>query len=445
MTKRLDRIAGNLPKGHPFGPFWRALLLTFSVSTIWSPASYATFSERTWAELQRNGTDALDANKYWLAEPLLKQSIIEAEKYGCDNWRLAKSLGEVGRLYTIRGRFDLAEPYLERELRVRELAVDQDPDKLIPAMGSLIKFYLDYGTASKADQLANDMLATIEGKMREPRMREQGKNVVKEGTVIEGWLGTAAPVALTPLLEWAITCDSVGTAYRVRKNWKMAQKMFQASLDVKTIVLGSKHLSMASTYDSLGCMYLDKEDYKEAEIYFKDALEITEGILDPAESVQVYSRVDKLARALIKQKRYEEAEALYRKALAQYWKKPESASGDASRAKYALGSLYAEQRKWGPAAGMLSQALAGAQKFNGPSSVVLVPYMQRYAYVLYYLGRRGESASLKARADFISPPEPVKVAVVLKDKTVAKAPLVASSSGRSHKHLRHHGRRRRHR
>jgi len=45
-----------------------------------------------------------------------------------------------------------------------------------------------------------------------------------------------------------------------------------------------------------------------------------------------------------------------------------------------------------------------SEQYLGPDSVGLVPYLQKYAYVLYYLDRRDEVEPLKARAASIQPP-----------------------------------------
>ncbi|HEY9716412.1 MAG TPA: hypothetical protein V6C69_03000, partial [Trichormus sp.] len=54
------------------------------------------------------------------------------------------------------------------------------------------------------------------------------------------------------------------------------------------------------------------------------------------------------------------------------------------------------------AAAKLDEALQAAERFNGPSSIALVPYLEKYAYALYYLGRKPDVDRLRARASTIS-------------------------------------------
>lgn len=357
-------------------------------------------TEKTCLDLQRRGTEALDANRYWIAEPLLKEAVQESEKLGFNHPYLAKSLGELGRYYTVRGRFDLAEPFLERELAVKETMLDKDGGQTIESMGSLIKFYLAYGTLSKADPLGADVLAFVEGKAREPREMEQSKvNQAKDAPLV-GWLGSASANDRNPIIEWAITCDSIATSFKYKGKYDMAEKLYKAALDLKSRVLGEGHLSLAGSYDSLGILCMDRGEYKEAEDYFRDALITTEKTLTP-DYPEVYARLDRLAKCLIKEKKYAEAEALYKRAMT-FWKDGPSKGGDEARAVFALGCLNLEQGKYGAAAPYFRRSLATAEKFSGRSSLVLYSHLQNYAYVLYHLGARGECNRLRARADAIA-------------------------------------------
>jgi tetratricopeptide (TPR) repeat protein len=377
-----------------------ALTLAFSWQLGTTSASASPQSDRDWEKLQRSGSEALDANQFWIAEPLLKQALDAADEFDQSDIRLARSLGEVGRLHTIRGRFAQAEPYLEKSLMVKERAFASTPGATIPDTGALIKFYLTYGTVGKAEPLTERMLFFLDGKLKEPPEQVAPKTTVAKGQPLQAWAGTAAPVMVNPLIEWAITCDSVGNMYRERGNLALADRLFKAALDLKTSVLGKDHLSLANSYDSLGTICTEKNEETEAQSYFRDSLATTERTL-PRASHQVYQRIDKLAKSLIKDGKYKEAEELYLQAQ-KNWKNEPSRNGDEARALFALGCLYLDQKKYAEAAPVLQQALQLAEHFNGPSSIALVPYLQKYAYTLYYLGRKPEMDQLTARASTIS-------------------------------------------
>jgi tetratricopeptide (TPR) repeat protein len=377
----------------------------FAFNELISPVFASIQPPETWADLQNRGTTALDRNEYWIAEPLLTQSMVQAERFKPKDIRLAKSLAELGRLYTIRGRFDEAEAYLEEELSVRESVLGNDKYKCIPTMGSLIQFYINYGTRVKADPLANEMLALVEGKVDEARSGSFNAKL-KKGQPLQGWAGVAAPVAIDPCLDWAITCDAVGNTYQKERNFKLADRLFKAALDVKITIYGNNHLSLANSYDSLGSLSLEKNDLSEAESYFIDSLKITQKTLDP-QSHEAFNRLDKLARCYIKEGKYQKAEELYLSAK-NFWKTEPSKYGDEARVTFALGSLYSQQHRYAEALPYLEQALDMARKFNGPDSIAVVPYLRKYAYAMYYLGHKSEMQQLQTRANTIAgPPEPV--------------------------------------
>lgn len=206
--------------------------------------------------------------------------------------------------------------------------------------------------------------------------------------------------ARNPLLDWAITCDGLGDSYRARGSYDLAERLYKAALDVKTTLLGPEHLSLANSYDSLGTLCLAKNQDAEAEFYYKDAFDMTESILSHDNS-QVFSRLDKLAKCLIKEQKYDKAEALYVHAQ-DFWSKSPSRNGTEARAKYALGSLYVDEKKYTDAAPVLQQALKQAEAFYGGDSISIVPYLQRYADALSNLGEKEQTNQLRTRANTIA-------------------------------------------
>jgi len=381
--------------------FFIIAIFIFAFSQIRYAALATIQPHDNWAQLQKRGITALDTNEYWIAEPTLKQAMALAEWSKSKDARLAESLKELGRLYTIRGNFDEAEAYLEEELSIREIVLGNDKYKCIPTMGSLIQFYINYGTRVKADPLTEEMLALVEGKVDEARSGSFNARL-KKGQPLQGWLGVAAPVAIDPCLDWAITCDAVGKTYQKDGNFKLANRLFKAALDVKITVFGNNHLSLANSYDSLGSLCLEKNDLSEAESYFVDALKITQKTLEP-ESHEAFNRLDKLARCYIKEGKYQKAEELYLSAK-NFWRTEPSKYGDEARVTFALGSLYLQEHRYAAALPYLQQALEMARKFNGPDSIAVVPYLRRYAYAMYYLGHKSDMEQLQARANNIAGP-----------------------------------------
>ena len=362
--------------------------------------SHAALSEaqKSWERLQKQGTNAFVTMEYGVSERALTAAMGKARSFPAGDVRLAQSCGELGRLLSVRARFAEAEPLLEEELAIKEEAAGGENGALIPTMGALIRFYLEHGTASKADPLTDELLQFVMGRFK--LVSGEADMKVKKGTTLEGWAGTAPPVMRDPLLEWAITCDQLGNLYKAHRGYALANQLFNASLDIKATILGKQHLSLANSYDNLGGLSEAENEYKDAESYYRDALEITERI-QAQDDPQVYSRLDKLARCLINEGKLKEAEELYLRAKI-FWKSDPSKTNSEARDSFALGSLYLQEGKVAQAAASLRHALRMSESFAGAYSIDLVPYLQKYAYALYYLGRRGEAEHLKARANAIN-------------------------------------------
>ncbi len=386
----------------------------------------------SWDQLESKGEKAAYNCEYGDAERLLREAVEKARNFPAGDLRLAKSSGELGRLLAIRGRFSEAEPLLEEELAVKTVASGAEDEHLIPAMSSMVRFYLLHGSATKANPLAEKILSFVEGKLNEARTQAKGKVTLQAGQPLQAWAGEASAVMRDPLIEWAIACDEIGNIYASKnsavdnaasatksnavnngsnltetntkdanaENLSLAERLFTAALNVKSTVLGAHHLSLANSYDSLGVLALTRKDYEEAEANLKDALDITERI-QPPENYQVYARLDKLGKCLLQENKLAEAEALYVRAQ-DFWKAAPSKNGNEARAAFALANIYAQEKKYAEAAPLFEKALQLAEQNSGPDSVALVPYLDRYAYVLYYLGMREQTDELRARAQAIT-------------------------------------------
>ncbi len=430
----------------------------------------------------KDASEALRNGRYGDAERLYRKAIILAGRFGESDKRYGKAFGDLGRLLTMRARFDEAEPLLEEELHSikcrehfrssgggaqgsghstsfngddsrsgsvasagteRSSSADLSPGaersssadsssgtaantgiaarsaadigitantgtgavaqsdykELIPAMSSLASFYLNYGSESKAEPLASELLSLIDGRLGEYREATRGKIILKNGQPLTGWAGSAASTMTNPVVEWAIALDAVAGDLRNKGKLDMAERCYNVALEVKETVLGKEHLSLANSFDSLAAISQERGDMRQAEQYYSYALETTERIL-PKSNPQVYSRLDRLAKCLLKENKLAEAEALYLKAQS-FWEE-NSRNGSEARAAYALGNVYMLEKKYQEAQPYLANALKLAEEFYGPDSIALVPFLNRYADLLYYQGQDGPRQELKARACAIS-------------------------------------------
>ena len=215
-------------------------------------------------------------------------------------------------------------------------------------MGSLIQFYFNYGMQNKSIPLTTKMLSLIDNRSKTNQ---------------------------APMIEWATICDAVGDRYHSAHNFALADKLFKTALNIKTTLLSSNHLSLADSYERIGNLSLEKNDPAQAEQYFSNALRITEKNLPP-ESPEVYARLDKLAKCLILQKKYEKAEKLYLQAQ-NVCQDRNPRSDERTSALFALGCLYADEHKYKLALYDFQQALKLAKQCNGSNSSTPASYLEK--------------------------------------------------------------------
>jgi tetratricopeptide (TPR) repeat protein len=322
--------------------------LMFALTILINPVLALSPADKNWEDLEKRGTAALDANEYWIAEPLLQKALVQAQEFRPTDMRLPKSIAELGRLYTIRGQFSRAALYLEAELRVKQELLGNKQFQCIPAMGSLIQFYFNYDMQNKSIPLTTKMLSLIDNRLKTKQ---------------------------APMIEWATICDMVGDRYHSAHNFALADKLFKTALNIKTTLLSGNHLSLADSYEHIGNINLEENHPVEAEHYFSNALRITKNNLPP-ESHEVYVRLDKLAKCLILEKKYEQAENLYLQAQSVSQDQP-ARSNERTSALFCLGCLYADEHKYKLALSYFQQALELAKKSNGVNSNTLAIYLEK--------------------------------------------------------------------
>ncbi len=366
----------------------------------------ADSNQDKWQKIYTTGKESLRLAEYGKAERQLNQAVILSASFGEGDKRFADSLGSYGEYLTIRGRFGEAEPILEEELHARELCTDTTSGAILPSMSSLVGFYINNGTQAKAAPLAERLLAFVEGKMSEHRQAQSGPLTLKKGQPLTGWAGSAAKSMVTPVIEWAIALDAIGNDFKSIKDYDMAERLFDAALEVKETVLGKDHLSLANSFDNLAAVYQERQDEARAEQYYRYALETTIRVLgekEPLAYAQVYNRLDKLAKCLVKQQKYEEAENLYLSAIKRdFWKDDPSKAGVEARLYYSLGNVYVLEKKFELAEPVLKKALEVAEGYFGSESISLVPFFQRNADNMYYLKKDDLRVQYKSRANAIT-------------------------------------------
>ncbi len=123
----------------------------------WVALSFApVFAQETpWRGYNEDGLEALKAGRYPESEKLFKLALVEAEKLGPYDPRLAASLNNLAELYRTQGKYDQAEPLFKRALAIKEKALGPDH----PSVATVLENYAALLKATSRQSEAGVLLA----------------------------------------------------------------------------------------------------------------------------------------------------------------------------------------------------------------------------------------------------------------------------------------------
>jgi CHAT domain-containing protein/Tfp pilus assembly protein PilF len=256
--------------------------------------------------------------RYDDAEPLLERSLTLREKVlGPDHPDLAAPLNNLAGLYDIRGRYADAEPLYKRSLALREKALGPDHPDVAMSLNNLAMLYYDESRYADAAPLWERALAIC--------------------------------VKHLDHLCVARSLSNLAMVYRAQGLYTDAELLLKHALSIIENALGPDHPDVGAACNNLGEVYLAQGHYADAEPLLKRALTITENTLGP-DHPDVGTRLNNLALLYLRQGRYADAKALFERALALIEKAVGPDHPDALRLLNNLAALSMMQGDWAHAA-----------------------------------------------------------------------------------------------
>jgi tetratricopeptide (TPR) repeat protein len=151
-------------------------------------------------------------------------------------------------------------------------------------------------------------------------------------------------------------------AYKKDKQIDLAIATWQKTIALQQDLNPS--LDLAHSLNELGILYSQQEKYNQAEPLFKQALALGQELLGEHDPDIAFS-LNNLAELYRNQRRYEEAEPLFKQALAIRQKLLGDHHSDVPRILNNLAKMYSLQRRYKEVEPLLKQALAVRQKLLG--------------------------------------------------------------------------------
>jgi serine/threonine-protein kinase len=223
--------------------------------------------------------------RYDKAEPLLERALaLRREVYGPSSLEVAESLEHLGRLKYQRSEHAAAEKLLRQALDLKRRLLGSG----------------DLAVAKTLNELGS-LLAETDASPAVEKLHEEALTIARREE------GPAGPTAGATLVTWAKLKRDLG-------DYDAAEKLFREGLAIERRALGSQDPWLYSDQTVFGEILIDLGKYKESEALLRQSLAAQRKILG-GDHPDVDTTLNNLALAVHRQGRYAEAEGLFRKAL----------------------------------------------------------------------------------------------------------------------------------
>ena len=288
---------------------------------------------------------------HMLIGTLLSLLLSTAATAATDEWtRLDRQAGDLYR----SGSYSEASTRAERAIALaeRESASTAGKARLATSLNTLALIHQSQAQYDEAQQLLERAIATADA---------------------------ALPVDHPNLLALRNNLASVQAAKQAQKTTELVQR--------------------AEAINEQAIIHREHQDYVQAAALYEQALPLVERLCG-ADSVEAGRVLTGLADVRVAQKQYEQAEPIYRRALAIFEVHANAAVAHADVLN-SLASISYRQRQYGDAESLFNQALALLEQALGPAHEDLLPELDNL-YALYQVtGRRERAELIKRRASAI--------------------------------------------
>jgi serine/threonine-protein kinase len=198
---------------------------------------------------------------------------------------LALTLNNLAWLHQVSGQLDSAEIRLRESLAIRRRILEPDHPELATSVAALADLLLRQGKLDEAEPLVNEELS-----------------------IREKMLGRDHP-------DYAMSLKHQAWLFNARNDLDSAEQTYRGALDIQRRAYGNDHLAVADGLNQLAIFVKDRRgNPAAAEPLFREAVEINRRVRGDRALATAILRTN-LAAALYVQRRYADAEPLYREAL----------------------------------------------------------------------------------------------------------------------------------
>jgi tetratricopeptide (TPR) repeat protein len=308
----------------------------------------------------------------------------------------------LGNTYRSLGRYEPAEPHLEKALQLRQANLGEEDADTLDAMNSLAELYQDQGRYEEVEPL---LVRTLE--IRRRTLGEEHVDTLGSMNSLamlywsQGRFDEVEPLFVGTLeirrrtlgeedADTLASMNNLAMLYENQGRADEAESLFLETLRIKKRVLTEEHPDTLATMNNLALFYSSHGRQEEAEPLYLDTLRIIRRVLgdDHPHTIRAMNNLALLYRS---QERYEEAEPLFEEALRRSRQVLGERHESTLIAMNNLGSLYAAVGRYEEARVLLADAAEGARQTFPPGHVFTGVVLTRYGGCLTRLDRYEEA------------------------------------------------------
>jgi tetratricopeptide (TPR) repeat protein len=344
-------------------------------------ASYAIWNwvqqerENTWQGEMEKALSAYAMRHDGEAEEILRGMLPNAEKWWPNDPHLVETLSWLGTIYRGELKYDLAEPLLKRAVQLSEQQGSASTTALGRAKLNLGIIARDQSDDVEAEKLFSEAAGIF---AKDPQAacgdddaallnlgflaNKEGRYEEAESYLTRAVTGYKARFGESPQPDLANAHFSLAEIYRHLDKYPNAAEEYQASLKIYEQIEGTQGRDVRNVLSGLAIVQQGKGAVTRASNLMGQSLNISKNLADVDGAT-----LNNLAIVAQDQKRYTEAESLYRRACKTYEKSGGPNDVGLATALANLGRLYRDQQQFDirRAEPLLKRALAIREKVLG--------------------------------------------------------------------------------
>jgi serine/threonine protein kinase/tetratricopeptide (TPR) repeat protein len=314
----------------------------------------------------------LARGKLDLAVALLEETVkIRKVKLGADHPDTLSSMHNLATGYRSTGKRDLALPLLEEILRIRKVKLGADHRHTLATMGTLGLFYKEAGKLDLALPLLEETVKVMKAR-----------------------LGVDYPDTL-------ICMNNLALAYLAKGKLDLALPLLEETLKLSSGKLGAGHPQTLKRMNDLARIYQDVGKLGQSETWRRKWLAVVKD-QSGSDSILYAGELAALGLNLLQQKKWNDAESVFRDCLAIRAKKQPDA-WTTFNTQSLLGAALMGQKKYTEAEPLLIEGYAGmkqrAEKIPSPTKMHLAEAGQRLIALYEATGNKDAAAKWRKQLE----------------------------------------------